>query len=138
MATTIRQIKEALEKNDALISQSAKSLGISRQALSRRIHKNAELEAFLEDVRESTLDIAEGALFKAIRGGKAWAICFYLKCKGKRRGYIEKQELDLSTKEDLPKLSEEDRQLFREAARYVSRKVVSREIARHEKLENPS
>jgi len=127
MATTIPQIKEALEKNDGLITQSAKALGISRQALSKRIHKNKDLELFLESVRDSTLDIAESELFKSIRSGKAWAICFYLKCHGKKRGYIEKQELDLYTKDDIAStLSEEDRKLLRQAARYISMKVTSR------------
>ena len=127
MATTILQITEALEKNDGLITQTAKALGISRQALSKRIHKNKNLELFLESVRESTLDIAESELFKSIRSGKAWAICFYLKCHGKKRGYIEKQELDLYTKDNLSNtLSEEDRELFREAAKFISMKVTSR------------
>jgi hypothetical protein len=127
MATSIPQIKEALEKNDGLITQTAKALGISRQALSKRIHKNKDLELFLESVRDSTLDIAESQLFKAIRSGKAWAVCFYLKCRGKKRGYVEKQELDLSAKDNLSStLSVEDRELFREAAKFISMKVMSR------------
>ena len=127
MATTIPQIKEALEKNDGLITQTAKALGISRQALSKRIHKNKDLESFLEGVRESTLDIAESELFKSIRSGKAWAICFYLKCHGKKRGYIEKQELDLYNKDDIVStLSDEDRAILRQAARYISMKVTNR------------
>ena len=39
------------------------------------------------------LDIAEDSLIKAVKGGEAWAVCFYLKCKGKARGYIERESV---------------------------------------------
>jgi len=38
------------------------------------------------------LDNAESVLYKAVLNGEAWAVCFFLKCQGKSRGYIERQE----------------------------------------------
>ena len=37
--------------------------------------------------------MAENSLFEAIRRGEAWAVCFYLKCMAKDRGYVERAEL---------------------------------------------
>src|SRR4029450_2769461 len=37
--------------------------------------------------------MAENSLYEAIRRGEAWAVCFYLKCMAKDRGYLERAEL---------------------------------------------
>ena len=39
------------------------------------------------------LDVAETALLAAVAKGEAWAVCFYLKCKGKARGWTERAEV---------------------------------------------
>lgn len=66
---------------------------ISRQAISKRIERNAELKEVVVDLEETKLDLAEKYLYDLMKGGNLGAICFYLKCKGKRRGWIERQEL---------------------------------------------
>jgi hypothetical protein len=38
-------------------------------------------------------DNAESALYSAVLGGEAWAVCFYLKTQAKDRGYVERQEM---------------------------------------------
>ena len=39
------------------------------------------------------LDIAESEMWKLIKDGNVPTILFYLKCKGKNRGYVERQEI---------------------------------------------
>lgn len=59
--------------------------------------------SFREAVYEAdqiTVDEVEQALLKKIRSGDVRAMCFYLKCKGKERGYIE-----FPTKEETKKQS---------------------------------
>lgn len=89
--TTIEQIKEALESAGGFISHAAEMLGVSQSAVSQRIAKSTELQETLKQIEEANLDIAESELIKLMRRGNLGAICFYLKCKGKGRGYVEKQ-----------------------------------------------
>ena len=100
MATKIKDIKIALEKSDGVVAQAAKKLNITRQALHDRIQKNPMLKEFHEAVKESTIDLAETALHTALRNGEGWAVCFKLKCHGKSRGYVEKQEHDHTVRMD--------------------------------------
>lgn len=65
---------------------------ISRQAIHKRILLSVELQKHKEDIDESVLDLAEKYLRDLMTGGNLGAICFFLKCKGKKRGYIERQE----------------------------------------------
>ena len=48
-----------------------------------------------ENVKESLLDLAESKLMENINNNENIAIIFYLKTKGKQRGYIEKQEVEV-------------------------------------------
>ncbi len=40
------------------------------------------------------MDFAESQLYKQIKEGSTAATIFYLKTKGKKRGYIERQEIE--------------------------------------------
>jgi hypothetical protein len=56
------------------------------------------------------LDFAESSLHKQIRNGSTPATIFFLKCKGRGRGYIEKQEIDFNNNSapDLSDLSTDE------------------------------
>ena len=47
-----------------------------------------------------SLDYAESKLLENIRANKETSIIFYLKTKGKKRGYSERSELDITTDGD--------------------------------------
>jgi hypothetical protein len=92
------ELAEALRAHHGLVSLAAAALGIARESLHRRIRQSKQLQAVLAEAREHVTDVAEASLFRAIEGGEAWAVCFYLKTQGRARGYIEKQgAVDVTT-----------------------------------------
>jgi hypothetical protein len=66
------------------------------------VKKHARLQRVLEEAREQHLDLAETQLISSVKQGQAWAVCFFLKCKGKSRGYIEKQQIDATVDNKEP------------------------------------
>jgi hypothetical protein len=56
--------------------------------------KNPAFADAVADIDESNLDKAESALLGLIESGNPTAIIFYLKTKGRLRGYHEKHEID--------------------------------------------
>lgn len=62
-------------------------------------------DAFREavrDIQEGLIDYAESQLMQQITAGNTTATIFYLKTKGKERGYVEKSEQDLSLDSKQP------------------------------------
>lgn len=87
---------EQLKKFNGYLHPAAKALGVDRSTLSKWMDKHPATRAAIEDSLEIRLDVAESKLDAAINQGEAWATCFFLKCKGQKRGYIEKHQLDVS------------------------------------------
>lgn len=85
---------EALQKNLGLITQTAQSLGYGtdRKAVYRLI-KRYKLEEVLAEAREISVDVAEAKLVEKINNGDTTALIFFLKTMGKKRGFVERQEL---------------------------------------------
>ena len=75
------------------LSAVAKQLGVCRQTLYTYIERHPSVKDVVAESRETMLDNAESALYRAVLGGEAWAVCFFLKTQGKRRGYVERQEV---------------------------------------------
>jgi hypothetical protein len=84
---------EALEKSLGIVTTAAKQVGIARQTHYRWMDEDADYKKEVEGIADMALDFAESKLHKSIEGGSDTAIIFYLKTKGKRRGYIERQEV---------------------------------------------
>ena len=85
---------KSLESNLGNISEACKAINISRQTY----YKWAEDEDFkteADNIQEGLLDLAENKLLENIKNNENVAIIFYLKTKGKSRGYIEKQEVEV-------------------------------------------
>ena len=104
--TTLKQCEIALRKSGGFITHAAKSLNISTTALSRRISRSKKLQEVKKEVEEKYLDLAESKLIGKINKEDLGAICFFLKCRGKERGYIEKQIIDLNSKVTPKKIKE--------------------------------
>jgi hypothetical protein len=88
-----RAMIEALEKALGVVTTACKSVGISRSTHYLWMENDSEYQKLVIDLQDVALDFAESRLFKSIEGGSDTATIFYLKTKGKRRGYIERQEI---------------------------------------------
>jgi hypothetical protein len=93
MRVTDEMVESALQATGGFISLAAQRLGCSHRTVARRVSASARLQTALAEICDKKLDIAEATLMKAVGNGESWAVCFYLKCKGKQRGYVERQEL---------------------------------------------
>ena len=89
---TKKAMVEALEKSLGVVTTAAKQAGISRDTHYRWLKEDEEYKAQVEELSEVALDFAESQLFKQIKDGNTTATIFFLKTKGKHRGYIERQE----------------------------------------------
>lgn len=85
---------QALEKTLGVVTQACKIVNIHRATHYRWIKEDKEYEAEVSALAEVAKDYAETKLFKRIQKGDTTAILFYLKCKAKDRGYIDKLEID--------------------------------------------
>ena len=92
---------EALKGQLGVITAAAKQIGISRETHYSWLRENENYRRWVEELPELTLDFAENALFKEIKKGNMTGIIFYLKTKGKSRGFIEQQEIKHTGKFDV-------------------------------------
>lgn len=84
---------EALRKSLGVVTRAADLIQIDRRTHYRWLKEDTEYAAAVEDLEMVALDFAESKLHKLIDGGNPTAIIFYLKTKGKGRGYVERQEV---------------------------------------------
>ena len=84
---------EILEKNMGLVSHACNKYGISRMT---HYNWSKEYDGFkerVEEIENNNIDFAEGKLMEQMNEGNIAAILFFLKCKAKSRGYVERQEI---------------------------------------------
>lgn len=91
---TDAQVIAALQAAGGIMAVAARKLGMSRSNLHARIHGSESLMEAWTETMESNLDLAESKLLGAINSGELAAVFFFLKCRGKKRGYVERHEFD--------------------------------------------
>ena len=99
--TLKRAMLEALDKSLGIVSTAAKTAGIDRTTHYNWLKDDPEYKAAVDQIQESVIDFAESHLYKLIKEGNPAANIFYLKTKGKNRGYIERQEIEVSERKPL-------------------------------------
>ena len=86
----------ALENSLGIVTTACKEAGVARDTHYRWLKEDEEYKKAVEDVAEMTLDFAESQLYKQIKEGEIVPTIFYLKTKGKKRGYIERSEQEIT------------------------------------------
>jgi len=92
----ISDIKKAIKDSAGIISTISKRLGCDWHTAKKYIFMHEETKQMYENENETMLDMAESMLFQNIQEQDPASIFFYLKTKGKKRGYIEKVQTEHS------------------------------------------
>lgn len=113
----------ALEASLGVVTTACKKAQIDRTTFYRYLKEDAEFARQVKELENVALDFAESSLHKQIQAGVPASTIFYLKTKGKERGYIERQEMTgkdggpiqtENVQPDLSKLSTEELLALRE------------------------
>jgi len=85
---------EALKLTLGVVTPACEQAGISRRTHYDWIEADPDYAKAVEDMPDIALDFAESRLHQNISNGSDACVIFYLKTKGKNRGYIERTEFD--------------------------------------------
>ena len=88
-----RLFLEALTKTLGVVAPALREVGIVRMTLSRWLNTDSDFKALYDEMDDLVLDFAESHLHQQIKAGIPASTIFFLKTKGKKRGYIERTEL---------------------------------------------
>lgn len=101
LASRIRQQKdtviEAMTKNLCIVTASCKAAGIERSLFYVWYAQDLEFKKRIDDLENVVLDFAESKLLKSINDENVPAILFFLRTRGRSRGYTERTQTDITT-----------------------------------------
>ena len=80
-----------------IVTNACKIVKLDRSTFYRYYNEDEQFASDVDSMQDYVLDFAESKLLENIKDKKETSIIFYLKTKGKKRGYIEKTETDITT-----------------------------------------
>jgi len=92
-----KKLINAIEGSGGFITTIAQRLGVARSTVYTQLKKYPSAQEVLKDEKEKLLDMAEGVLLKNVKAGKEASLFFFLKTQGKKRGYVERQQIEQAT-----------------------------------------
>ena len=125
------RLLESLKECSGIVTFACEKVGLSRQTFYRWCRDDPEFKERVDAINELQIDVAEASLLKKIQKGDTTAIIFYLKTKGKDRGYSERREIsipggvgvELKNDFDVSKLSDEERKVLLKIAEKQDKKA---------------
>jgi hypothetical protein len=94
-----------LDHSHGIVSVASRNAGIARSTFYRWMDEDETFKAAVEEIREASIDHVENKLFNLIDSGDTGSTIFFLKTRGKKRGYVERTELTGADGKDLPPVS---------------------------------
>lgn len=92
---------EVFEKSLCNMTAATKKMGIDRSTVYRWRQEFPEFEQQLKDIQETQIDFVESKLMSLINNGDVASTIYYLKTKGKERGWSERYEVTGKEGKDL-------------------------------------
>ena len=87
-----RLFLEALGRSGGVVAEACIATGIGRSTYYRWYAEDCDFREAADDIAETQIDFVESKLLRAINNGDVTATIFYLKTKGKKRGYSDKAQ----------------------------------------------
>lgn len=100
--TRKKAMLEALRRSLGVVTRAAEVAGIDRTTHYKWMESDEDYKEAVEDMGEVALDFAESKLHELIKDKNPASVIFYLKTRGKKRGYIETRELHLTEPPKMP------------------------------------
>lgn len=83
----------ALSEAHGIITPACRAVGVDRSTYYDWLETDEDFARSVHEVQQEQLDFVEGKLLDRINQGDTTAAIFYLKTRGKERGYVERTEL---------------------------------------------
>ena len=94
--TTIKNKKkmlEELEQSLGVVTAACRRANLSRAQHYFWLNEDTEYKKAVNELQDISLDFAETSLLNQIKDKNTSATIFYLKTKGRNRGYVERHEI---------------------------------------------
>lgn len=88
-----KKVLEALERGLGIVSAACNEVGISRNTFYMWYKEDPEFKRDVDELNDVTLDFVENQLLKKVKEGSERSILFYMKYKGKKRGYNDSLDI---------------------------------------------
>ena len=98
-------ILKALENSLGVVTVACKQADIPRSTYYKWLKEDEEFAQAVKEIENIALDFAESRLHTQMKDGSTSATIFYLKTKGKKRGYVERSELDVTSNNERIKIN---------------------------------
>lgn len=88
-----KALLEALEKSLGIVTTACKTVGLGRTTYYDWYNNDQDFKKAVDELKDVALDFVESQLHKQIAANSTAATIFYLKTKGRQRGYQENQTI---------------------------------------------
>ena len=102
-----KNLLSALEKSLGIVTTACKIVDCNRSTFYKYYNNDQDFKNAVDELENLTLDFVESKLHKQIKDDNTTATIFYLKTKGKKRGYVERREVEMTAEVSTSKLSPE-------------------------------
>lgn len=87
-----KALLSALVESRGIVTDACKKAGLSRETFYQYCKLDPDFASAVEDAKEQAIDYVEGKLYDLIENEDTTATIFFLKTRGKHRGYSERIE----------------------------------------------
>ena len=95
-----KMLIESLENSLGIVSTACSKANISRSSFYKWYKEDEDFRKKVDEIDSVKLDFVESQLFKNIQKEKERSIIFYLQHKGHKRGYIQQQNINLTSNDE--------------------------------------